>query len=192
MDTNDDAEDTVVEIARAPAYGLLECGPIQPQCSGDANEFCFFCAFEPQVDEVSGNEHPDSLRSFVRALITQKREISLIIRKVHAAYRDNVQQEVRWTDPSGTEVVAPPWKLTSIKTHLLHSPEFPEIFEDTVEKVFNNIILAQNKIMMSDRGVPDQTTVDAFLSTVGALSRYKESRARLTKLTGARVGKSKP
>jgi hypothetical protein len=190
MDTNDDAGDTVVEIARAPAYGLLECGPIQPQCSGDANEFCFFCAFEPQVDEVSGNEHPDSLRSFVRALIAQKRETTLIIRKVFAAYRDNVQPDVQWTNPSGTKITAPAWTLASIKTHLLHSPEFPEIFEDTVEKVFNNIIIAQNKIMMNDNGTPDQATVDSFLSTVGALSRYKESRARLTRLAGARAGKN--
>lgn len=186
MSDNDENEDedgvTTVMVERAPAYSLLECGPVQPQCSGNANEFCFFCAFESSGEEGdASNDHPTSMRSLVHALLAQKREVHAIIKKVEEAYEKNVRAEVRWRTPAGNEVVGPKWTAESIKRHLVASPEFPAIFEDAVELIFANIITSQNRRMMTAGGEPDADMVNLFNATVKTLCHYKESRARLTK-----------
>lgn len=189
---SDEAEDdtgeaaTVVMEERTPAYSLLEGGPVQPQCSGNANEFCFFCAFESSAaadgsGDSDGSDHPTSMRSLVRALIDQKREVHTIIQKVKEAYDKNVRPEVLWRTPDGKEIRHPAWSLESIKRHLVASPEFPAIFEDAVELIFANIITSQNRRMMTARGEPDADMVNLFNTTVKTLCHYKESRARLTK-----------
>lgn len=172
-----------------PAYSLSGDGALQPQCSGN-NQFCFFCAFEPQR-ESSGNEHPDSLRSFVSALIEQKCEVPVIVRRVKAAYDESVRESVEYRDPeTGNTIVAPEWTLESIQTHIVYSKEFPDIFADSIEQMFLTLITSQNNTMInsvSKKENPD--VVDSFLKTVRALSQYRESRSRL-KGVGVRSGSS--
>lgn len=173
-------DDDVVEVVRAPAYGLVDTGSSQRQCSGNVNTFCFFCAFESSADnDMAANDHPTSMRSLVNGLIEQKREAHAIIQKVYDAYNDNVRNEVVWTRGDGRVVEKPEWTKESIKTHLVTSSEFPEIFSDAIEMVFTNVILSQNSRMMNEDGTADQEVVGQFLSTVKALCQYKESRARL-------------
>jgi hypothetical protein len=175
-----------------PAYSVLGQGKIQPQCSGKDGQFCFFCAFEPQMEsDGSQTEHPESLRSFVHALIAQKAETATIIQKVHEAYNDSVRAGISWRDPATGEMVdAPDWTLDSISAHLVHSSEFPLIFEDSIERVFHCLITSQNNTMMSETTGGAKTEVlDQFLKTVRALSQYRESRVRLDNLGSGRPNK---
>ena len=183
---SDEGDETTVMAVRAPAYNLLECGPSQPQCSGDSTQFCFFCSFESSDDggvDGQANDHPSSLRSLVHALLHQKREVHAIIVKVYEAYNKNIRAEVTWTNPAGEEVVGPAWSKDSIKRHLVSSPEFPAIFEDAIESIYTNIISSQNSRMMTSNGAPDADMVKQFNDTVRCLCQYKESRARLTRQT---------
>jgi len=175
-----DNDPIIEEASPMPAYGMLESSTGQPQCSGGSGGFCFFCAFESsesQETDTVANDHPTSLRSLVRALLAQKREVHTIIRKIQEAYNTNVRADVIWHNAQGTAVISPEWTLESIKTHLVASAEFPEILEDAIELVFTNIILSQNKNMMNKTSV-DPDMVALFLSTVKGLSQYKDSRLR--------------
>lgn len=178
-----------------PAYAMMPSqnalsgnAALQPQCSGNADTFCFFCAFEPQV-ETGGCEHPDSLRSFVRALIDQHVEVPVIVKRLKQAYDESVRQSVTYCNPeTGETVVAPEWTLESIHTHLVHSKEFPAIFEDSIEQVFHSLINSQNNSMISSVSRQAKPEVlDAFLKTVRALSQYRESRSRLQGIHGVRT-----
>ena len=173
-----------------PAYSLSASSAnsgLNPQCSGQ-NKFCFFCAFEPQK-ESGGNEHPDSLRSFVRALIEQKVEVPVIVRRLKSAYDESVRQSVEYYDHETEEtIIAPEWTLDSIQTHIVYSKEFPDIFEDSIEQMFLTLITGQNNSMINSTTKKENPeVVDSFLKTVKALSQYRESRGRL-KGIGVRSG----
>ena len=203
MNTDDGADDTAAGDLTdeqltgdpgMPAYSLSGGGAIQPQCSGFNGRFCFFCAFEPQK-ESGGNEHPDSLRSFVRALIEQKVEVPVIVRRVKAAYDESVRQSVEYRCPdTGKVITAPEWTVESIQTHIVYSKEFPDIFADSIEQMFLTLITNQNNNMISTVTRQEKPeVVESFLKTVRALSQYRESRNRLKGLgvrsSGSMAGK---
>lgn len=190
-------DDDILKTVSTPAYSLLS-GEGNSQCTGDAVQFCFFCAFQPDDDEsnlINGADHPQGLRSLVRAMISQRKEVAVIIRKVREAYDSTVRSEVTWHNPdTGETIEAPEWDEQVIQRHLLHSNEFPDLFEDSIERVFHNVIVRQNEHMVdSSTGVPQPEQLELFLKTVKALSQYKESRRRLTttgpKLSDRGVGK---
>lgn len=190
-DTCDLTEDQLAGDPGMPAYALTGTGALQPQCSGN-NTFCFFCAFEAQKDANNGNEHPDSLRSFVRALIEQKMEVPTIVKRLKAAYDESVRPSVVYTDPeTGESITSPEWSLESIQTHILYSKEFPECFEDSIEAVFHTLITNQNNTMFSKVTKQERPeVVESFLKTVRALSQYRESRSRMQSVKGGiRAGK---
>lgn len=186
METTDIDVDGVQ--AGQPAYAHLSAGGAsQTQCSGDAASFCFFCAFEAQADDgAAADEHSGCLRSLVRALIAQRAEISTIVTKVAVAYAAHVRDELVWTNPvSNSTVVAPEWGREAIHRHLMHSSEFPELFEDSVERIFHNLICSYNANMMpagSELSVPNQPIVENFLRVVRASQQYLESRNRLDRV----------
>jgi len=184
-----DNEDDNGCVDSVPAYSLLS-GIGNSQCSGDTSKFCFFCAFQPDDNDatlVGGADHPQGIRSLVRAMIAQKKEIGIIVKKVQAAYDENVRSEVTWINSeTNTTVAAPQWDRAVIQRHLMHSKEFPDIFDDSIELVFHNIIVRQNESMVDRHtGEPQRELLDDFLKTVRSLSQYKESRQRLTRGGGA-------
>jgi hypothetical protein len=122
---DDDAsidEEMLTGPARSrPAYDVLGQDSFHPQCSGKSGAFCFLCAFEPQREEGSNSEHPASLRSFIRALISQNQEIGTIVSKVQEAYNASVRDTVVWVSPNNKTIKRPEWSLESIQRHLVHS-----------------------------------------------------------------------
>jgi hypothetical protein len=185
FDPVDEMADDNAQAEGMPAYSLLS-GIGNSQCSGDPNKFCFFCAFQPDDDDtafIGGADHPQGIRSLVRAMISQRKEIGVIVNKVQIAYDENVRSEVTWVKSGTNETVhAPEWPKDVIQRHLMHSKEFPDIFEDSIECVFHNIIVRQNEVLVDKHtGEPQRELLEDFLKTVRSLTQYKESRQRLTR-----------
>jgi hypothetical protein len=141
-----------------------------PQCSS-AGEFCFFCEFA-ETEECG---HVGNLKAQIKLLVGQRKELSVIVAAVQAAYRENVRQDVEVRGPTGVPLVHPDWSRASISRHMLFSTEFPAIFENVVVQIHQSIIMQLNKTAIAD-GRVDRETTDELRKMVASLKRWQQPK----------------
>jgi len=143
-----------IEIEGAPAYdisGWNVSGSCGPQCSMSAN-YCFLCTFREESDDITDGEEDDcgALKTMIRALAREKKEIPTIVNSVYSLYEKHIRPQCEYTHPlTGVLVKKPKWNKNSIQTHLIYSREFPDLFDSIVEQVFHTVINSQQQRVMN-------------------------------------------
>ena len=123
--------------------------------------FCFFCQY------VSGDEASESaeLRAHVRTLIGEQKEPAMIASSVKRIYDQQIKHLVTGT-VRGQEVSSPEWSEASITRHILTSGEFPGIFTAVQRRLYQSIILRQQRHIVKANGSVDCKKTRALLHTM--------------------------
>jgi len=188
-DSDDEKETTNNIVVGVPAYNLdtWNVGRGGPQCSQNG-EFCYFCAFTnpnstPQSDKKRNNKNDDcsALWDIVDTLVEQKKELPHVINTVHTIYSKHVQPSVKYIHPdTKTSIYKPSWSKDSIKRHLLFSSNYPQLFDNVVDHIFQSIIYSQNNTVMD----PSTMSViedrrSSLMDTINNFSKWKMTRHKL-------------
>lgn len=139
-----------------------------PQCSANG-EFCFLCEFSEAGDECG---HVADIKALVRLMVSQKKEMPVIVAAVQEAYNERVQAEVEVTAPNGKLIKQPNWSRSSISCHLLYSTEFPELFQSVVVQIHQSLIMQLNKQAIAN-GEVDTSTTEELRKMVVSLKKWQ-------------------
>ncbi len=168
--TVDDAENY------GPAYGLgSERGG--PHCSS-CDDFCFFCSFSDggSAPGQTGGSIITDLKTMVRQLASERKEVDTIVDAVYAAYEEHARADVEFVDSAGKTVVAPEWMHRSIKRHLLFSREFEELFDHSVDNIFHATIFHLNaKMVHRDTHTIEPKTHKMLLDTIASYRMWRKA-----------------
>ena len=129
------------------------------QCSS-SNDYCFLCE---NVDPEGSDGNAAAIRSFVRELVAQKKEMPFVVNSVHTIYTSEMNEQT-------------PWSKQSIKRHLLFSSEFDGLFACVVDQLFISIIMRTQSRMIDETGGIDEVNRKALLETVAAFGKWKKDR----------------
>ena len=138
-----------------------------PQCSA-VGEFCFFCEFS-DVDECG---HVAELKALVKLMVSQKKELPVIVNAVQDAYRERVRDEVVVKGPTGEVLEKPDWSKRSISCHLVYSTEFQEIFKSVVVQIHQSLIMQLNQDAIQNGQVNTEAT-EELRKMVASLKRWQ-------------------
>lgn len=197
-DSDDEREAESVALIGAPAYNLdsWTVGRGGPQCS-QSGEFCYFCAFDnpnlvPNNDKKQAfNDDLSALWDIVEVLMEQKKELPIIVNTVFNIYNKHVRQHVKYEHPDTGQIISKPmWSKQSIKSHLLFSNNYPQLFDNVVDHIFQSIIYRQNNTVMdaSNNTVIEERRV-SLMDTINNFSKWKTSQHKIC--GKSRAGKQK-
>ena len=145
-----------------------------PQCSA-TGEFCFLCAFRETADE---NDVCSDLKSMIRIMVCQRKELPVIVDAVYAYYEENLRDEVSIRNAQGVVETKPEWSKHAIQTHLVFSTEFEGLFSNLVVQMHQSIIMALNAKMLRPNGTVAEDVRKAFSETVASLDRWQRNNKR--------------
>jgi hypothetical protein len=199
-DSDDEREAANAAVVGVPAYNLdtWSVGRGGPQCS-QKSEFCYFCAFNnPNIghneEQLKQNNNDDftALWDIVDTLVEQKKEIAVIIHTVHTIYSKHVRPTVKYIHPDTNKVIlTPTWSKDSIKRHLLFSSNYPELFDNAIDHMFQAIIYSQNNTVMDPSNmsvIEDRRS--ALMDTIGNFSKWKTSQHKISS-SQSKAGKNR-
>ena len=158
MIADDDGEEDLMPLYSY--YRGEETEQYNLACSSSKG-FCFFCQY------VSGDEASESaeLRAHVRTLIAEEKEPATIASSVKRIYDQQIKHLVTGT-VRGEEVSGPEWSEASITRHILTSGEFPNIFNAVQRRLYQSIILRQQRHIVKANGSVDCKKTRALLHTM--------------------------
>lgn len=131
------------------------------QCS-NAKEYCFLCE---NVDPEGSDGNAAAIRTFVRELVSQKKEMPFVVNSVYEIYTTEMGEQREWSKES-------------IKRHLLFSTEFEGLFSCVVDQLFVSLIMRTQSRMLDETGAVDETNRKALLETIKAFGQWKKDRAK--------------
>lgn len=131
------------------------------QCSS-SKDYCFLCE---NVDPEGSDGNAAAIRTFVRELVAQKKEMPFVINSVHEIYSTEMAEQREWSKES-------------IKRHLLFSTEFEGLFSCVVDQLFVSLIMRTQARMVDETGAVDETNRKALLETIRAFGQWKKDRAK--------------
>ena len=173
------------EYEAGPAYDCYAwniAGSTGPQCSV-SGEFCFFCTFQEASDDTPDGEEDDceSLKSMVRSLAREKKELPIIVNNIYRIYEKHVRPQTEYTHPlTGATIKKPKWSKASIQRHLMYSREFPDLFDGIVEQVFHSIISSQqDRVMDKNTGAVIESRRQSLMDSVNNFSRWRLMQNKL-------------
>ena len=172
----DDAE------SYGPAYGLGN-EPGGPQCAS-SKDFCFFCRFSDgrSAGSDNGGGIIQDLKDMVRQLASEHKEVDTIVDALFSAYNEHARDDVDFTDDDGKTVHAPNWKKSAIKRHLLFSREFEELFDHSIDNIFQSTIYYLNdKLVHRDTRTVEPKTHQMLMETIKTYRAWrKDKRSSVT------------
>ena len=181
-----------IEIEGAPAYDISawnSSGSGGPQCSMSGN-FCFLCVFRDESDDITDGEEDDcgALKTMIRALAREKKEIPIIVNSVYTLYEKHIRPQCEYTHPiTGVLVKKPKWNKTSIQTHLIYSREFPDLFDSIVEQVFHTVINSQQqRVMNKNTGAVLEDKRRSLMDSINNCSRWRIMQNKLYSSHGSK------
>lgn len=136
-------------------------------CSSSPNQWCFFCQYQPGC---SKNNEGD-LRSHVRLLVDQSKDVSLIARSIKTAYDKRIRGTIR-CEFQNNILEKPEWSLRQITKHLVCSGEFPSLFGAVQKRIYESMILRLNESIVDKNGRINHKERNALLSTMREYNSY--------------------
>ena len=121
-----------------------------------------------------GDENSESsdLRAHVRSMIDQEKEVSVIASSVKRIYDDSIKALVVGR-VRGEDVTSPEWSEVSITRHILTSGEFPRIFSAVQRRLYESLILRQQRFIVRSDGSINEKNRKALLHTMREFSTFK-------------------
>lgn len=166
---------------RYPAYvhntwhtGITTKGP---QCSASGN-WCFMCSCA-----AGGENNPlDNIKSMIRIMIDQHKELPTIVLAVEEVYNATARPQCSYKTDGGQLIEAPAWSKNSIATHLICSTEFPELHHNVVVQVYQSMLATLNNHMLTADGNLDDAKRKAYIETATALAKWNGGPPKRVKL----------
>lgn len=195
----DDDFDVVPEVRVGPAYNTNAwtlSDSRGPQCS-QSGEFCFLCQFLPrkchdeydeEETEITDDDPTQNcdwvkrIKNSISALVAEKIERPKIVQHIHLIYKKHIQEHIEYINPFTNAVVrAPAWTHSAIDRHLVHSQEWPDLFESTIDQTFHAILDTQN-MRMRDMDTEDiiEDRRKAYMDSIKHFVEWKKYRASQT------------
>lgn len=164
--------DTVVGAEAFEPTHALTTSTHGPSCAA-SSDFCLFCKFSDEKDGMI-----DQLKTLIKTLHSEKKDLGAIVDAVHRAYNDGVRDQVSWPSPSGM-VDKPAWTKVAIRRHILFSNEFSDLFDEAVDQIFQSLIWRYNNCAVDmGTGLPNEDHRKALVDTINQYSRWQQHRAR--------------
>ena len=170
MDEEDETAE-IVEYVPGPAYDVAEL----PECS--RGQFCFFCEFSETGDS---DDRMGSLKDMVRSMAAERKSLPQIVNAVHRVYNEIIKGEIDGE---------PDWSKQSIRSHLLYSTEFTELFDHMIERVLQNIIVRQNQTLVD--GLTGEIIEEKRRAFIDSINTYQRLKAGSSGGGGGQVGRPK-
>lgn len=136
------------------ALEIQHFNPSRSNCG--ARSLCPMC--------ISNSSDPNNpmkeLSDIVENMIDDGKHIDTIADIIHSEYSANIQgNEKIYNCQTRKYIVAPHWPREDVTTHLLKSGEFQRLVDKTHLHIINNTILAANKGLIDEHGLPNTDTI---------------------------------